>query len=146
MVDKKDNKTVNLNIRVSDGVKTELARLAEADRRNLSDYIRLQLEKLVMCNISVDVRFQGKHYRIPFHPQYEVQRLQEIQAHLLPLIEFLQGRFDQRGSIFMWWNDDTDSFADIFTFQTDGNISVPDVRKAINEYTAANSWKIELPS
>lgn len=46
----------------------------------------------------------------------------------------------------MWWNDDTDSFADIFTFQTDGNISVPDVRKAINEYTAANSWKIELPS
>jgi len=46
MIEKKDNKTVNINIRVSEDTKKELSRLAEIDRRTLSDYIRLQLEKL----------------------------------------------------------------------------------------------------
>jgi uncharacterized protein (DUF1778 family) len=46
MADKKENKTVNINIRVSEDTKKELARLAEIDRRTLSDYIRLQLERL----------------------------------------------------------------------------------------------------
>ena len=46
MVEKKDNKTVNINLRVSEETKKELTRLAEIDRRTLSDYIRLQLEKL----------------------------------------------------------------------------------------------------
>jgi uncharacterized protein (DUF1778 family) len=48
MTDKKENKTVNINIRVSEEVKKELTRLAEIDRRTLSDFIRLQLEKLAL--------------------------------------------------------------------------------------------------
>jgi uncharacterized protein (DUF1778 family) len=48
MADKKENKTVNINIRVSEEVKKELTRLAEIDRRTLSDFIRLQLEKLTL--------------------------------------------------------------------------------------------------
>ena len=42
----KENKTVNINLRVSEGTKQALLKLAENDRRNLSDFIRLQLEKL----------------------------------------------------------------------------------------------------
>lgn len=42
----KDNKTVNINLRVSEGTKQALLKLAEIERRTLSDYIRLQLEKL----------------------------------------------------------------------------------------------------
>jgi uncharacterized protein (DUF1778 family) len=48
MADKKENKTMNINIRVSEEVKKELTRLAEIDRRTLSDFIRLQLEKLAL--------------------------------------------------------------------------------------------------
>lgn len=47
MAEKKENKTVNINLRVSEDTKKELNKLAEMDRRSLSDYIRLQLEKLV---------------------------------------------------------------------------------------------------
>lgn len=42
----KDNKTVNINLRVSEGTKLALLKLAELDRRTLSDFIRLQLERL----------------------------------------------------------------------------------------------------
>jgi uncharacterized protein (DUF1778 family) len=42
----KENKTVNINLRVSEDTKKELLKLANLDRRTLSDYIRLQLEKL----------------------------------------------------------------------------------------------------
>jgi uncharacterized protein (DUF1778 family) len=51
MAEKKDNKTVNINLRVSEDTKKELTRLAEIDRRSLSDYIRLQLEKLVQVTV-----------------------------------------------------------------------------------------------
>lgn len=51
MAEKKDNKTVNINLRVSEDTKKELTRLAEIDRRSLSDYIRLQLEKLVQTTV-----------------------------------------------------------------------------------------------
>jgi uncharacterized protein (DUF1778 family) len=43
----KENKTVNINLRVSEATKKELVKLAEVDRRSLSDFIRLQMEKLV---------------------------------------------------------------------------------------------------
>jgi uncharacterized protein (DUF1778 family) len=42
----RDNKIVNINLRVTEGTKTALVKLAESDRRTLSDFIRLQLEKL----------------------------------------------------------------------------------------------------
>lgn len=42
----KENKTVNINLRVSENTKKELLKLADLERRTLSDYIRLQLEKL----------------------------------------------------------------------------------------------------
>jgi uncharacterized protein (DUF1778 family) len=42
----RDNKIVNINLRVTEGTKTALSKLAESDRRTLSDFIRLQLEKL----------------------------------------------------------------------------------------------------
>ena len=42
----RENKTVNINLRVSEGTKQALLKLAETERRSLSDYIRLQLEKL----------------------------------------------------------------------------------------------------
>ena len=42
----RDNKTVNINLRVSEATKQALLKLAEHDRRTLSDFIRLQLEKL----------------------------------------------------------------------------------------------------
>jgi uncharacterized protein (DUF1778 family) len=42
----KDNKTVNINIRVTEETKKELQKLADADRRSLSDFIRLLLEKI----------------------------------------------------------------------------------------------------
>lgn len=48
MAKDKDNKTVNINLRVSEDVKKELSKLADIDRRTLSDFIRLQLEKLVI--------------------------------------------------------------------------------------------------
>lgn len=47
MADKKENKTVNLNIRVEEQTKKDLTVLADQDRRTLSDYIRLQLENIV---------------------------------------------------------------------------------------------------
>ena len=40
------NKIVNINLRVTEGTKEALLKLAESDRRTLSDFIRLQLEKL----------------------------------------------------------------------------------------------------
>ena len=42
----RENKTVNINLRVSEGTKQMLVKLAEIERRSLSDYIRLQLERL----------------------------------------------------------------------------------------------------
>lgn len=46
----RDNKTVNINLRVTEATKEVLLKLAENDRRTLSDYIRLQLEKLAELN------------------------------------------------------------------------------------------------
>jgi hypothetical protein len=43
----KYNKTQAIVLRVDIDLKLELIKLAEADSRNLSDYIRLQLKKLV---------------------------------------------------------------------------------------------------
>lgn len=40
------NKTVNINIRVTEAVKAELQKLADNDRRTLSDFIRLKLEEM----------------------------------------------------------------------------------------------------
>jgi hypothetical protein len=42
----KGAKTVNINIRVSEQTKKDLQKLADLDRRTLSDYIRLKLEEL----------------------------------------------------------------------------------------------------
>ena len=42
----RENKTVNINLRVSEGTKATLLKLAQTDHRSLSDFIRLQLEKL----------------------------------------------------------------------------------------------------
>ena len=42
----KENKTVNINLRVSEKTKADLVKLADQDSRSLSDYIRLQLERL----------------------------------------------------------------------------------------------------
>jgi uncharacterized protein (DUF1778 family) len=42
----KDNKTVNINLRVTEDTKQSLMKLAENDQRTLSDFIRLALEKL----------------------------------------------------------------------------------------------------
>jgi len=46
----KENKTVNINLRVSEKTKNDLVKLADLDRRSLSDYIRLQLDKLAETN------------------------------------------------------------------------------------------------
>lgn len=46
----RENKTVNINLRVSEATKQALLKLAEQDHRNLSDYIRLQLERLAASN------------------------------------------------------------------------------------------------
>jgi|GEM_PF-4372961 len=46
----RDNKTVNINLRVTEGTKEALVKLAENDRRTLSDFIRLQLERLAEKN------------------------------------------------------------------------------------------------
>lgn len=43
------NKIVNINLRVTEVTKTALVKLAENDRRTLSDFIRLQLEKLTQA-------------------------------------------------------------------------------------------------
>jgi len=50
MTNDKENKNVNINIRVTNDIKKELLKLADKDRRSLSDYIRLQLEKLAEAN------------------------------------------------------------------------------------------------
>jgi uncharacterized protein (DUF1778 family) len=50
MANDKENKTVNINLRVTEDTKKELLQLADKDRRSLSDYIRLQLEKLAETN------------------------------------------------------------------------------------------------
>lgn len=42
----RDNKTVNINLRVSEKTKANLLKMADFERRSLSDFIRLQLEKL----------------------------------------------------------------------------------------------------
>lgn len=44
----KDNKDTLLSIRVNSGLKAELTKLAEIDRRTLSDFITLHLENLVV--------------------------------------------------------------------------------------------------
>lgn len=40
-------KDTSITIKVSDEMKESLQRLADADRRTLSDFIRLQLEKVI---------------------------------------------------------------------------------------------------
>lgn len=40
-------KTVNMNIRIAEDIKKKLQRLADLNRRTLSDYIRLELEKVI---------------------------------------------------------------------------------------------------
>lgn len=47
MAKEKVNKGTMLNIRIEEDVKQGLIRLAELDKRTLSDYIRIQLEELV---------------------------------------------------------------------------------------------------
>lgn len=42
-----DNRTEMITIRIDKGTKEKLQTMAQADSRKLSDYIRLQLEKLV---------------------------------------------------------------------------------------------------
>lgn len=145
MFDKKENKTVNINIRVPEEIKKDLTRLAGTDRRTLSDYIRLQLEKLTKCNISVDVLYRGKHYIIPFHPEFEVKRLQDIQAHLMPLIEYLKAQFGSDGSIIMWWNDDTEDTANRLTYRTSGNVFHSQVSQKIYDFIRTKGWTTELP-
>ena len=44
---KQDNKTEMVTIRIDKGTKEKLQVLAETERRSLSDYIRLQLERIV---------------------------------------------------------------------------------------------------
>ena len=44
---KQDNKTEMLTIRIDKGTKDKLQVMAETERRSLSDFVRLQLEKLV---------------------------------------------------------------------------------------------------
>jgi mRNA-degrading endonuclease RelE of RelBE toxin-antitoxin system len=43
----KEKKVINLNIRVTEATKKGLDKLAEKDRRTVSDYIRIQLENMV---------------------------------------------------------------------------------------------------
>jgi hypothetical protein len=43
----KGTKSVMLNLRIDEALKGHLQKLAEHDRRTLSDFIRLQLENLV---------------------------------------------------------------------------------------------------
>jgi hypothetical protein len=43
----KDSKDTVINIRINSGLKAELTKLAEQDRRTLSDFITLHLESLV---------------------------------------------------------------------------------------------------
>jgi uncharacterized protein (DUF1778 family) len=50
MNEDKENKTVNINLRVSESTKNELLKMADLDRRTLSDYIRLRLEELAKTN------------------------------------------------------------------------------------------------
>lgn len=144
MFDPKGNKTVNINIRVPEGIKRDLTRLAGADRRTLSDYIRLQLEKLTKCNVSAEISYKGKRYTIPFRPEFEVKRLQDIQAHLIPLIEYLKEQFGSDGSIIMSWNDDTEDFANRLTYRTSGNVFHSEVTQKINGFIRTKAWKTEL--
>jgi predicted DNA-binding protein len=46
----KDNKSVMVNLRITEELKKRLLILADQDQRTLSDFIRLQLEKLVKPN------------------------------------------------------------------------------------------------
>jgi len=46
----KQNKSVVLNIRVTEDIKAELQKQAEADKRTLSDFVRLKLEELADRN------------------------------------------------------------------------------------------------
>jgi mRNA-degrading endonuclease RelE of RelBE toxin-antitoxin system len=43
----KENRDTVINLRVNSSLKKDLQRLADADRRKLSDYIHVQLEILV---------------------------------------------------------------------------------------------------
>jgi hypothetical protein len=144
MFDPKGNKTVNINIRVPEGIKRDLTRLAVADRRTLSDYIRLQLEKLTKCNVSAEVLYKGKRYTIPFPPQFELKRVQDIQAHLIPLVEYLKEQFGSDGSIIMCWNDDTEDVANKLTYRTSGNVFHSEVTQKINDFIKTKSWNSEL--
>jgi predicted transcriptional regulator len=47
MADKKILMEIRLTIRMDKTLKTSLQKLANADKRKLSDYIRVQLEKIV---------------------------------------------------------------------------------------------------
>jgi hypothetical protein len=47
----KEKKEVQLNIRITGATKAGLDKLAQADRRTVSDYIRIQLENIVYQSI-----------------------------------------------------------------------------------------------
>ena len=44
---KGDNKSVNINIRIEKDMKNKLEKLAQANNRGLSDFIRLALQMLI---------------------------------------------------------------------------------------------------
>lgn len=47
MADEKEIKTVSINFRIEESTKEDLEKLADADSRTLSNYIRVLLEKHV---------------------------------------------------------------------------------------------------
>lgn len=98
-----------------------------------------------MCDVVIDIELNGRHYFVPFYPQYEVQRLRDIQAHLLPLIDYLKEQFEPKDRIFMTWDDDTEIAEDRFTWISQDNRLVPYVTDKVNEYANAHGWRIELP-
>lgn len=84
-----------------------------------------------MCEVVTKIIFQGKSYLSPFHPEYEVLRLQKIQQAFLPLIGYLEKRFKE-GSIYLTWDDD--KITDQIILQTSKEIGLHAAINSCNEF------------
>lgn len=98
-----------------------------------------------MIEILATIRINRKNYLVPFHPQYESQRLQNIQAHLLPLMDFLKNELNQDGSIFITWDDDKERPNNKLALNTGGNVDLLQVIEKVNEYSETFNWSKDLP-
>lgn len=96
-----------------------------------------------MCEVVTKIIVDGKSYLLPTLPEYEPPRVREFQECLMPMIEYLSGRFE-RGTISIWWDDDKE-FGQM-RMNTSEEIELQHAIQAWNDFKDSLPCLVELRS